>query len=81
MQIICARKCPYQDIEKVNIENENDREFEVPVVDRRKCTGCGICEYRCPVKSESAIKVFAYGEKRIKVKKKKRKRKAESKKS
>jgi MauM/NapG family ferredoxin protein len=65
--IICARKCPYEAIDRVTIENENGREFEVPIVNKRKCNGCGICEYKCPLKSESAIKVSSYGEKRIKV--------------
>ncbi len=70
--IICARKCPYDAIEKHSIFNEKGREFIVPIVNKRKCIGCGVCEYRCPVKSESAIQVFAYGEKRTKVGKKKK---------
>ncbi len=32
--------------------------IQVPVVDRELCTGCGICEYQCPVSGESAIRVY-----------------------
>jgi len=29
-----------------------------PVVMEHLCIGCGICEYRCPVDGEAAIRVF-----------------------
>jgi NAD-dependent dihydropyrimidine dehydrogenase PreA subunit len=32
-----------------------------PVVDRTLCIGCGICEYKCPVNGEAAIRVYAPG--------------------
>jgi NAD-dependent dihydropyrimidine dehydrogenase PreA subunit len=25
---------------------------------RERCIGCGICEYKCPVNGEAAIRVF-----------------------
>ena len=29
------------------------------ILDESKCTGCGICEYKCPVEGEAAIRVTA----------------------
>jgi len=29
-----------------------------PVVIADRCTGCGICEYQCPVEGEAAIRVY-----------------------
>ncbi len=65
--MICAKKCPYDAIEEKVIVDERGKEYPAPVVNKRKCVGCGICEYYCPIKGESAIKVFAYGEKRKKI--------------
>jgi ferredoxin len=30
----------------------------LPRVNRELCIGCGICEYKCPVKGEAAIRVY-----------------------
>jgi len=30
----------------------------LPEVDRELCIGCGICEYKCPVNGDSAIRVY-----------------------
>lgn len=35
--------------------------LQQPHVIRERCNGCGICEYRCPVNGESAIRVYAPG--------------------
>lgn len=35
-----------------------------PVVDPRRCIGCGHCEYVCPVEGAAAIRVFSAGETR-----------------
>jgi translation initiation factor RLI1 len=32
-----------------------------PIVKEEKCTGCGICENKCPVDGESAIIVYSFG--------------------
>ena len=32
-----------------------------PFIDKEKCTGCGICENKCPVDGEAAIVVYASG--------------------
>ena len=34
----------------------------IPDVDDQKCTGCGACEYVCPVRPQSAIVVEALAE-------------------
>ena len=36
----------------------------VPYVDLKRCVGCGICEYKCPVRGKPAIRVIAAGESR-----------------
>ena len=37
---------------------------KLPYVDLKKCVGCGICEYKCPVKGRPAIRIIAAGESR-----------------
>jgi ferredoxin len=32
-----------------------------PRVVRERCIGCGICEYKCPVNGEAAIRVYVPG--------------------
>jgi ferredoxin len=32
-------------------------DVQLPVVERELCIGCGICESKCPVKGEAAIRV------------------------
>lgn len=47
----CAHSCPAGAITMVN---------KIPVVDEQRCIGCGACEYLCPTRPVSAIKVEAY---------------------
>ena len=35
-----------------------------PVVHKEICTGCGICENKCPVRGKPAIRVISAGESR-----------------
>ncbi|MBM4321633.1 MAG: hypothetical protein FJ125_17245, partial [Deltaproteobacteria bacterium] len=35
-----------------------------PHLDPRRCTGCGSCEYACPVKDLPAVRVSSAGETR-----------------
>jgi ferredoxin len=32
--------------------------IKLPHVLRELCIGCGICEYKCPVSGEAAIRIF-----------------------
>ena len=51
--LVCNEQCSYQAI----IGDEKKR----PILKEEKCTGCGICENKCPVDGESAIIVYASG--------------------
>jgi ferredoxin len=41
-------------------------DVKLPYVNLKECVGCGICEYKCPVKGRPAIRVIAAGESRSK---------------
>ncbi len=51
--LVCNEQCSYQAI----LGDEKKR----PLVKEEKCTGCGICENKCPVDGESAIIVYTSG--------------------
>jgi ferredoxin-type protein NapF len=46
----CSRNCPTGAISLVE-----GAKHELPAVDAERCTGCGACEYNCPVRPRSAI--------------------------
>ena len=50
--IPCATSCPQQAIGV-------DAKTGARVIDKKKCVGCGICEFRCPVPKQAAIRVYA----------------------
>jgi ferredoxin-type protein NapF len=57
--LVCNEQCSYQAI----IGDDKKR----PIVKEDKCTGCGICENKCPVDGEAAIVVHSSGvQKRLK---------------
>ncbi len=58
--LICDEICPYNAIVFKTINNKR-----VPVVIPSRCNGCGWCENVCPVIGESAIRVSAAGEIRL----------------
>jgi MauM/NapG family ferredoxin protein len=68
--IVCQELCPTSPkaiyLKKQIITGLDDKRIEVqlPYVDLEKCIGCGICEYKCPVKGRPAIRVISAGESR-----------------
>ena len=50
----CARHCPSHAI--VLVSGKNGK-FKIPAVNEEECIGCGACEYLCPARPISAIKV------------------------
>jgi MinD superfamily P-loop ATPase len=51
--LVCNEKCSYHAV----VGDEKKR----PIVQEEKCTGCGICENKCPVDGEAAIIVYSSG--------------------
>lgn len=62
--IVCEEMCPVPDkaikLERVEVRNGEGVLVTVqrPRVIRECCIGCGICEYKCPVNGEAAIRVY-----------------------
>jgi polyferredoxin len=62
--IVCEEMCPVPDkaikLERVEVRNADGMLVTVqrPHVIRERCIGCGICEYKCPVNGEAAIRVY-----------------------
>jgi MauM/NapG family ferredoxin protein len=62
--IVCQEMCPLAEkaieLDDVTVTNSEGLEIVVrrPVVIRSRCIGCGLCEHRCPVKGEAAIRVY-----------------------
>ena len=61
--LICDEACPYNAISSLN-ETIRETTLLRPFVDERICTGCGLCEARCPIEGRAAIEVFSIGEER-----------------
>jgi len=63
--IVCEEMCPVSDkaikLERAEVLNGDGVLVTVqrPKVIRERCIGCGICEYKCPVSGEAAIRVYA----------------------
>ena len=62
--IVCEEMCPLPEkaitleVRQVTRSDGSSYELRLPVVDRDKCIGCGICEYKCPRAGEAAIRVY-----------------------
>ena len=56
----CARHCPSGAIKMVPRDPEDPDSPKIPAVDESLCTGCGACEFLCPVRPISAIHVDGY---------------------
>ncbi len=61
--VVCEEMCPLPD-KAIRLEErqvagpDGDTDVLLPFVLRDLCIGCGICEYRCPVSGDSAIRVY-----------------------
>jgi polyferredoxin len=70
--IVCEEWCPtspkavYFTEETVLDREKNEVKVKRPAVDPALCTGCGACEYACPVTDRAAIFVTSVGESRSK---------------
>jgi MauM/NapG family ferredoxin protein len=70
--IVCEEVCPISPkaifLNKATISGPDGKALDVllPHVNLNKCTGCGICENKCPVKGRPAIRVISAGETRSK---------------
>jgi polyferredoxin len=62
--IVCEEMCPLPE-KAIKLEvgqwqpsEGNLVEVQLPIVNRDLCIGCGICEYKCPVTAEAAIRIY-----------------------
>lgn len=70
--IVCEEWCPtspkavYLVTTDVKDADGSVKAVRQPHVDAKRCTGCGACEYACPVKDRPAVYVTSVGETRSK---------------
>jgi MauM/NapG family ferredoxin protein len=68
--IVCEEVCPtspkaiwFQTFE-VQLRDGSMKTLKRPFIDPNICTGCGICENKCPVRDQAAVRVTSIGETR-----------------
>jgi ferredoxin len=61
--LICDEFCPYNALDFRIVPGIS---VAVPFVNERRCSGCGLCEYNCPVQARAAIVVEPMGALRLK---------------
>jgi len=54
----CARACPF---DAVSIHWDDGQYVAYPMIDTKKCNGCGACEVACPTEDIKAIRVWRTG--------------------
>ena len=63
--IVCEEMCPVPrkaiQLHTVQVKTEDGgtMALQLPTVQAGRCNGCGLCEYKCPVEGEAAIRVMA----------------------
>jgi MauM/NapG family ferredoxin protein len=63
--LVCEEMCPLPEKAiilkdtSVQAPDGSSTEIPLPYMVRERCTGCGICENRCPLNGEAAIRVYA----------------------
>jgi MauM/NapG family ferredoxin protein len=68
--IVCEEMCPtdpkaiWFEVADEPARDGASRRLQRPRVDAAKCVGCGICENKCPVGEEAAVRVASVGETR-----------------
>lgn len=68
--IVCEEHCPTPRkailfrLGDVELPGAVKKGVKLPYIDRSLCIGCGICETRCPVQGESAVRVTRESEQR-----------------
>jgi MauM/NapG family ferredoxin protein len=50
--LVCDEVCPY---DAITVQRVPGADIPLPFVRIERCTGCGFCEFHCPVKATSAI--------------------------
>ena len=53
----CAEHCPTGAIQMVPLDANDPKSLKIPAVNTERCIGCGACEYVCPSRPFSAIRV------------------------
>ncbi len=62
--VVCEEMCPLPEkaiwLEEIQVQAADGTtlNLQLPHVLRERCIGCGICEYKCPVNGEAAIRVY-----------------------
>jgi polyferredoxin len=57
--LVCDEQCSYRAVYWQTVDGRRR-----PFVNDHVCVGCGICENRCPVGPDAAIRVFNFGDRR-----------------